>query len=505
MPTSPTPLADTFHRREFLAASAAAALGLATVPLSVASARVQRRSAGEPVDAKATKALKPARIAKNVIFMVSDGMSFGTLSLAQLWTRQHEQRDSQWVSLWSRPDVRRSVQQTACADSLVTDSAAAGSAWGSGLHIDTGSINVTREGKQLLPIMVQAQQMGKRTGVVTTARVTHATPASFITNSPRRDYEGLIARQMLERGLDVALGGGDRFFPQSQISRFPEVVFVRDKAELAAAPLDKRLFGLFHDQHVPFVLDRAQTVPGLVDMTTKALAMLDRPAGGNGSTTGFVLQIEAGRVDHAAHSNDAGALISEQVEFDRTIATVLEFVRDRDDTLVIITTDHGNANPGLTLYREAGIEGFARIAGVKHSFEWIDDQLSDVRGAKARAALLPKLVTQATGIELSPEDTRILSASLLDERVSPFASANKWPNVLGAILADHLGIGFVSPNHTADLTEVTAFGPGSELIPPYIDNIDLHAVMVAGLGLEAGKLLEGMEEPMVAPTRPKAD
>jgi alkaline phosphatase len=229
-------------------------------------------------------------------------------------------------------------------------------------------------------------------------------------------------------------------------------------------------------------------------MSRVALARLEKHPGG------FALQIEAGRVDHAAHNNDVASLVQEQIEFDQTIAAVLEWIKGRDDTLIIITTDHANANPGLTLYGAEGNTAFARLAGARKSFDWIAAQISDTKSAKDRVARMVPAVLEATGHELTAGDQRLLEETMQDHRVMPFIEANKWTSVLGAILADRFGVAFVSPNHTADYVEVTATGPGADLIGAgpgsMIDNIDLHAVMVAALNLPEAKPLPGMEEPM---------
>src|SRR5262249_46654210 len=148
------------------------------------------------------------------------------------------------------------------------------------------------------------------------------------------------------------------------LDQHPSVKVVRTKADLAAAPVEGRLLGIFDQTHVPFAIERPETVPGLAEMTSAALERLSK------NEHGFVLQIEAGRVDHAAHNNDAGTLVREQAEFDRTIGLVADWAaaRPAEDTLVIITTDHANANPGLTLYDQPGNAAFARLQNAKRSF-----------------------------------------------------------------------------------------------------------------------------------------
>lgn len=438
--------------------------------------------------------------------MVADGMSFGTLTLGELASRERRSAHSEWTKLWSRSGVRRAAMTTFSADGFVTDSAAGASAWGIGVHINNGAVNVTPEGRQLTPLFAHARQNARATGLVTTTRVTHATPAGFIANVPRRDMEDAIAEQMLERRVDVLLGGGARHFKDSMLAGAPDVSVVRDRDALLAqgvTPAAGRLLGLFAPSHIPFALERPPTVPRLAEMTRAALARL------GAAPEGFVLQIEGGRVDHAAHSNDAAALVGEQLDFDDAIASVLAFVENRDDTLVIVTTDHGNANPGLTYYGKPGKERFAKLPRITRSFDWVDEEFARISPGKkpdlgAISAAAPAIIAGMTDLPIPGAEIEMLQRVIRGERVMPMLEANKWSSVLGQIFAEQVGIAFTSPNHTSDMVEVTAFGPGSESLPMFVDNIDLHGLMVSALGFAPAKELPGNDE-ILKPVRPPKD
>lgn len=460
-------------RRKFIHVGAAAT--------ALASLTTTGRAAQRPVAARPIHRVSPK--AKNVIFMVSDGMSMGTLALAQVYSSRMLGKDSQWTRLWKMPGARRSSATTHSADSIVTDSAAGGAAWGCGEHCNNEHLNCTPDGRMPVPILVHARQQGKAGGLVTTARVTHATPASFIANCPKRGDETQIAIQTLERGFEVALGGGAKYFPKKLLDQNAGVAVVRTRDELLNAPADnKPLLGLFHASHVSYSLDRPATEPTIADMTKAALGRLAQ------NSNGFVMQIEGGRVDHGAHDNDAAALLFDQLAFDEAIGTVLEFVANRDDTLLILTSDHGNANPGFTFYSKRGQEALPRLGGLKHTFEWISQQLADTPKDQF-ATKLREVVELATGVGLTKEEMNMLLAAHRGERVSPFAELNSPSCVLGGLLSNYLGVSFMSPNHTADLVEVTALGPGSESLADYIDNIDLWKLMVESLDLAPAKAI----------------
>lgn len=412
--------------------------------------------------------------------MVSDGMSTGTLTLVETWSRRKLGRPSHWVSLWSRAGVRRASASTHCADSLVTDSAAAASAWGIGAKTNSEAVNITPEGGSPSPILVHARENGKATGVVTTSRVTHATPAGFYATVAKRDMEGPIGVQLIERSVDVAFGGGSRFFPEPLLTSRKDLTVVRTKDgldALAGAPPAGCVLGLFADGHLPFVLDAAADTPTLAQMTTSALSLLSR------RSEGFVLQVEGARVDHAAHHSDAGSLLAEQLAFDDAIEVVREFTQGRDDTLVVVTSDHGNGNPGLTYYGPSANEKLDRLGTIKHSFETIMDKLKK-GDAPAR---LGEVIEESTGIRPKPLELELL-ARRLDGKPVTFGSLWNTPTMmLGAMLSDALGVAFMSPNHTSDFVEVTAFGPGSEKLGFMIDNTDLWKLMVEALQLAPAK------------------
>ncbi len=416
--------------------------------------------------------------ARNLIFLVSDGMSYGTMQLADLLQRQRtSDHQTAWCAMLDRPDVRRSLVATGSANSHVTDSAAAGTAWGIGELIDNGRIGLTPDGRMPDPMLLRARRAGKATGLVTTTRITHATPAGFACNiRGTRNDERELGQQMLDRGYDLLLGGGSRdLTPEMATASGAHVV--RTTAELAAAPRDTRtrVVGLFRDSHMHYELDRPDTEPDLESMTRFALERLDRT-----SDQGFVVQIEGGRVDHAAHANDLGGLVYDQLAFDRAVAAALEWIDGRDDTLLVVTTDHGNANPGLTDYTSFGIRGFAKLHDFRKSFEWISEELA---AGALTAERVREVVEAATALQIEPEEAEMLVRWRGGERVDPFDLANRGSGPLGSVIANHTKCAFLSPNHTADFVECSALGPGSDRLGRVADLTDIHDVCAAALDL----------------------
>lgn len=467
-PTTPKPTpkpapgaARTFTRRTFLGTGVATAAAL-SLPATARPAR-------QP------EIIRPRR-AHNLIFLVADGMSTGTLTLADMLLQHTQDRRSRWWQLLAQPGARRSMIDTASANSLVTDSAAAATAWGIGERVFNGAIGTATDGRRPEPILHRAKRAGKATGLVTTCTISHATPAGWACNIEKgRSDEPAIAAQMIERGYDILLGGGRKYFTDQVIAANPGYtpVFTRQQLLAANTPPDSRLVGVFARTQMDFEVERTDQ-PSLAEMATAAIERL------SAHPQGFVMQIEGGRVDHAAHANDAGALVHDQIAFDQALGVALDFAQSRDDTLVVTTTDHANANPGLTEYGATGYKRFLSLADRAHSFEWINAQFEP---GVSTADDYRRIILEATGVELANEELATVTRWREGEPVIPFRSADKSYGPLGSVLANHCAVAFISGNHTADFVEQTAIGPGAERMPPMMRINETNAVLADALDL----------------------
>ncbi len=194
------------NRRDFLRASlATSAIFGAESALTTRSTRAAQSNAGG---------------AKNVIFMVSDGMNHGALSLARQFLETAGAGTTHWTRLYREQPVVRALVETFSANSCVTDSAAAASAWGGGKRVNNGVLNVLPEGGHVRTLHEKIQAKGRKTGLVTTATITHATPAGFAVNIDSRADEAVIAEQYLKRRVDLLLGGGRKFFSDDLRKRY---------------------------------------------------------------------------------------------------------------------------------------------------------------------------------------------------------------------------------------------------------------------------------------------
>lgn len=330
--------------------------------------------------------------AKNVILFVGDGMGIATVTAARIFEGQSHgmSGEENRLSFEKLPYV--ALSKTYSANQQTPDSAPTMSAIVTGIKTNDGLISVTGRvargdfrtvaANTAKTILERAEQRGMATGVVTTARLTHATPGACYAHSPDRDWEADadqpdeanaagfadIARQLIEfplgDGLEVALGGGRaKFLPRSTrdpeypaksgerrdgrdlsrewLARYPNSGFVWNRAQFDAAnPAQVRhLLGLFEPSHMHYEHDRPKDgagEPSLTEMTAKALEILKQ------NRKGYFLMVEGGRIDHAHHAGNAYRALTDAVEFARAVNLAIERT-DAHETLIIVTADHSHA------------------------------------------------------------------------------------------------------------------------------------------------------------------
>ena len=425
--------------------------------------------------------------AKNIIFMVSDGMSHGTLNMADLLLQRKEGRSSNWIKLYREQKASRAYMDTASADSMVTDSAAGSSSWGGGVRVNNGALNVGPDGTAYKPILQKFKGGGKAVGCVTTVPITHATPAGFCVSTKSRGSQEDIATMYLDLKFDVMMGGGTEFFDAEKrkdkrdlFADFAKsgIQVARTKSEMENCKVGVPVLGVFHEDGLPYALDQSSdsgliaTIPTLADMTRKAIAHLST------NPKGFVLQVEGGKVDWGAHANDLGALIYDQIAFDDAIAVAIEFAEKHNDTLVVITTDHGNASPGLI--KSKNVDAcFDTVQKFKYTNEWI---LNGIRKTDTPQLVIDR-IHEAQGMVITKEESAELLTHYSDLDNSGIYNPYKLPfKRLAQIQQAYTSVGWSGMDHSAEFVEMGMYGPGSEKLPPFVKNTDLHNFMLKATG-----------------------
>ncbi|WP_457807671.1 alkaline phosphatase [Kushneria sp. EE4] len=421
-------------------------------------------------------------LAQNVIMMVPDG--FGT----DYSTAFRTFKGGEEVPAWDAENMLTGAIKTESANSLITDSAAAGTAFATGQKTDNGRISTAPDGQDLESIVDLAQAAGKSTGVVSTSSVTHATPAVFGANVADRNDATTIAEQFIGNDqLDVMLGGGLQYFTSEEDGGMAAsdllaqaesqgYTFAGNATDLESVEGD-RLLGLFADDAMDTSYgESGDDQPTLAQMTQTALDTLSQ------NEDGFFMMVEGSQIDWAGHANDAGWAMNDSLAFEDAVKTAQQFSEENPDTLIVIAPDHETGGMSAQSTQDNN-------ASIYQNFTATYEQMYDEAGERINAAgddagaagIMQSTVAEMTGgsVELTDEELdTILSA---DDADAGLAALTQTLNAQG-------GISFSSGNHTAENVPLYASGPGSDIFAGLLDNTEVGQGLATAMGLEFSDL-----------------
>lgn len=285
---------------------------------------------------------------KNIILLIGDGMG-----LTQISAGMYSQGNK--TALERYPVI--GLHKSHASNKLVTDSAAGATAFSCGIKTYNGAIGVDADTLAVETILEKAIKAGKKTGLVASSTIVHATPASFYSHNEARKNYNEIADDLAESSVDFFIGGGKQYFTQRDESRADlyKVLkgknytitdfFENDLKDVTPDPSKK--FGFLTSNKDP--LPVAQGRDYLPLASKMAIDYLDAA-----EDNGFFLMIEGSQIDWGGHANDAEYVVSEFIEFDQIIGEVLDFASKDGETLVIVTADHETG--GLAIQPESTMD-----------------------------------------------------------------------------------------------------------------------------------------------------
>jgi alkaline phosphatase len=455
--------------------------------------RVRRFALLAAVSALLAASAVPAVAAapRNVILLIGDGMGFEQVRAAGLY--KHGKTGS--LFLESLPQRGQMTTHPAHGEGAITDSAAAGTAMATGVKVNNGvlSMAIPGDGGDVPSVLEKLRAAGKRTGLITTTYITHATPAAYAAHVSDRGRENDIMEQAVYQGIDVVLGGGRRhLLPSDDGGR-------RNDGENLAEVLDRhgyqlpqtrdelmriasgRVFGMFAESHMAADVDRAELAPGepsLDDMARKAIELLDDDA------EGFFLMVEASQVDWAGHANDPAHLIGDLLMYDRVVRRVLQFAERDGRTLVLAISDHNCGGMSIGNYATSKTYGDTELDAVL-------DPLRKMKltaygmwkklGDEPTAEKVRRVVEEYWGMAIGDDEARRIV-----ERAAEYGQGSAHYAFGRVLCPEHTCIGWTTHGHTGGDVPLHAFGPGRPV--GLLDGPDVGRVTAAALGLDLDNL-----------------
>jgi alkaline phosphatase len=429
---------------------------------------------------------------KNIIMLVGDGMGPAYTSAYRYYqddanTPQIEQ------TVFDRHLVGLSSTYPAPVSGYVTDSAAAATALATGVKSYNGAISVDVEKKPVESVLIRAKKQGKKTGIIATLQINHATPAAYIAhNESRRNYNQ-IADSYFDRKVnngfttDLMFGGGWQYFMREDrnlVEEFKQAGFhyLDNYQALAKLPKNKPVLGLFADKGLPQALDDSDKYR-LTTMTKAAVAQLE-------NKQGYFLLVEASQIDWGGHYNDISYALAELDDLAKTMEYLETYVKNNPDTLVVLTADHSTG--GFTV----GANGVYKwqpevLRSMLMSATAIGDKLSQISFDQTQAsqwfnfALTTKefeqLTQDKTAGQLALQSYGVKKDQSNDDKQPP-SLADVMQESVKTIIDERTNTGWTSGGHTAIDVPVYAMGQGKERFIGMQDNTDIAKKLFKLLG-----------------------
>ena len=414
---------------------------------------------------------------KYIILFIGDGLSTPQRMIAEEFALKtgHGQ-----LTVNHLPN--HATTRTVSANSLVTDSAASGTAIACGEKTNNGRIGMGPELEKLESVAEVARDQGRKVGIVTSVTMNHATPASFYGHRPHRGQSYDLGLDMIASNFDFFAGGGVSKRNDKKAESYKGDIYELaekagyevidgDQAKIRAlAPgKGKKVMAFGAMGALPYAIDMPPEDLTLADYTKKALEMLEGP-------NGFFLMVEGGSIDWAGHANEAATNLREVLAFDCAVRVGMDFAKKHpDETLILVTGDHetggmtmGFAGTGYALYVE-------RLANQKCSTGKFGELLKKAQKESSRFGFEDAKLLLAENYGFVFDDAKsplFVKDKELDELKKAF-DAGKLPDAARRLISAKAGVGWTSGAHTGLPVLTTSFGKGADRFTGLFENVEI--------------------------------
>lgn len=443
---------------------------------------------------------------KYVFYFIGDGLGAAQRQIAEFYKQEITEDKNTKLLMNTFPTA--GINTTYSSDTLVTDSAAAGTALATGHKTNNGVISQKPDGTVVKSLIEAAEEKEMVTGIISTTRITHATPATFASHNENRNNENAIATDYLDSGVEFIAGGGNRHFvPQNWefgkskrednrniLTEFSKKGYITFESEEASQDFrdyspkagDKVIATLAYS-HLPYEIDRKQTneTPSLAEITEKGIELLSK------DENGFFLMVEGGRIDHACHANDVAGSIHDTLAFDNALEKAYEFYNNHpEETLIVVVGDHETGGMGLGFAKNY----FLKLGELKDIKASVEDVLTKKYDGDREAYF--KYISENFGLDNLTEKERneIIKAMDIADSKEEYDVAIYGPSYYGPvaiatahIISERANIEWTTYAHSATAIPMSAIGIGAESFGGYKDNTEIAKAMANIMGFELSK------------------
>jgi alkaline phosphatase len=432
---------------------------------------------------------RSAHSVKNVIVLMGDGFSAGHVAATRWYKGSNLALD----------EMVCGAIRTYTAESIITDSAPAATAFACGIktsdkflgvmpdNVTISFVDKPSEEQKMKPIasvLEGAKLVGKSTGLIATSQIQHASPAGYSSHWPDRGNYNEIAEQMVYQNVDVVFGGGKKYLlPESEegtrtdgenlvdVLKGKGYDFIETRDELISQKKSK-VWGMFAPKDMSYEMDRETfhpEQPSLAEMTEKAIELLSQ------NKKGFFLFVEGSKIDWASHANDPIGVISDMLAYDDAVRVALEFAARDKRTLVMGFADHGNG--GMTIGSRDTDNTYSKMKP--------EELVTNLRKAK----LTGEGIEQMIGAEKTPEKIKEVVeeyygiSDLSEEEIARIQTSKLELNYeLGPMMSKRSRIGWTTFGHTGEDLFLFAYGPNRPI--GMLENTEIAYITAENLGFE---------------------